>query len=180
MRDNSLTLSIIFHTIYNISCSPFSPSLDDVAHAINRMEEYGLTPSSLIRGGTHLYVYLMSQHAPFSPLELYTIAARHRIERLAVDVSSHLLGLDLSRITDDLATAMGSSYLRKLFFMHQGRLERLKKILIKPPGFHENVAVDCDRQRQAVLKRQWALTVSSLVWEAKPGMLSFVKWSVTS
>ncbi|KAH6911577.1 hypothetical protein BKA70DRAFT_1268143 [Coprinopsis sp. MPI-PUGE-AT-0042] len=173
LPDSSLTLSIIFHAIYNISCGPFSPSLDAISHAISRMTEYSLTPSSLIQAGTHLYVYLMANYAPFSPLDVYVIAAKHRIEPLAVDVSSHLLGLNLSKITDDLASAMGSSYLRRLFFMHQGRMERLKKILIKPPSFHDDVVADCDNKKQAALKRQWALRVTSIVWEAKPDISPF-------
>lgn len=172
LPDSSLTLSIIFHALYDISCLPFSPSLDAISHAMARMEECGLTPSSLIQAGTHLYIYLMAQYAPFSPLELYTIPAKHSIERLAVDISSHLLGLDLSKVTDELANTMGSSYLRRLFFMYQGRMERLKKILIKPPSFHENVVEECNPKTRALLRRQWALMATSLVWDANPGRLS--------
>ncbi|KAH6913016.1 hypothetical protein BKA70DRAFT_1559429 [Coprinopsis sp. MPI-PUGE-AT-0042] len=169
LPDSSTTLDIIFHTIYGLSCAARAPSFDAIAQAISRMQQYNLSPSELIQPGTPLYVHLMSGHAPFHPLKLYTLAAKHGIEPLAVGVSSHLLGLSLSEITDDDATAMGSVYLKRLFFMHKGRTERLKNILVKPPTLHELETVEgCDITMQAALRRKWALLVTSLAWDAKP------------
>lgn len=174
LPESSITLSIIFHIVYNISCSPFSPSLDAVAEALTAMLGYQLTPSTLVYQSSLIYTYLMSQYAPFKPLELFTLAASHHIEVLAVSVSSHLLGLDLSKVSDDIASTMGASYLRRLFFMHQGRLERLKKILLKPPSFHDDaVSEDCESNTRASLKRKWALMITTLVWDAKPDLSPF-------
>lgn len=168
LSESSVSLSIIFHIVYNISCAAFSPSLDAIAEAITCMSGYHLIPSTLITPSTFMYTYLMAQYAPFQPLELYILAGSHHIEPLAVDASSHLLGINLGKVTDDMASAMGASYLRRLFFMHQGRLERLKKVLIKPPALHDDTDADCDTKKKASLKSKWALMVTNLVWDAKP------------
>ena len=168
LAESSISLSIIFHIVFNIPCAAFSPSLDAIAEAITCMLGYQLIPSTLIKPNTFMYTYLMGQYAPFQPLELYTLAASHHIEPLAVDTSSHLLGINLSKITDDMASMIGASYLRRLFFMHQGRLERLKKVLLKPPALHDGMHPDCDTTKKTSLKSKWALMIANLVWDAKP------------
>lgn len=169
LPDSSITLSIIFHALYNLSCSALSPTLPALSRAISRMPEYSLTPARVIESDTALYADLMTQYAPIKALELYALAGKHAIEPLAVDVSSHLLGLNLSEITDELATTMGSVYLKRLFFMHKGRVERLKSLLAKPPSLHVDKAADCDFEKQSALRRKWALLVTSLAWDARPG-----------
>ncbi|KAH6911576.1 hypothetical protein BKA70DRAFT_1268139 [Coprinopsis sp. MPI-PUGE-AT-0042] len=168
LPDSSITLSIIFHSLYNLSSASLSPALPALSHAISRMSEYSLTPCGIIQPGTALYVDLMTQHAPLQALQLYALAGKHGIEPLAVDVSSHLLGLNLSEITDEVATAMGSVYLKRLFFMHKGRVERLKSVLAKPPLLHADKVADCDSDKQGALRRKWALLVTSLAWDARP------------
>ncbi|KAH6911662.1 hypothetical protein BKA70DRAFT_861417 [Coprinopsis sp. MPI-PUGE-AT-0042] len=168
LPDSATTLSIIFHTIYNLSCAPFSPSFDALSYAISRMPEYNINPSTLVQPRTALYVYLMAQYAPLQALQLYALAARYAIEPLAVDVSSHLLGANLSEITDDIASAMGSVYLKRLFFMHKGRIERLKSVVAKPPSLHEDMTKECTTAQQSALRRKWALLITSLAWDGRP------------
>ncbi|KAH6907716.1 hypothetical protein BKA70DRAFT_361751 [Coprinopsis sp. MPI-PUGE-AT-0042] len=93
----------------------------------SRMSAYGLTPLGLVYSDTLLYTYPMAQYAPAHPLAL---ALQHRLEALVVHVSSRLLGLHLSEVQDDLEKAMGSFHLKRLFFQHKGRMERLKVPLL--------------------------------------------------
>lgn len=168
LPDDSVTLSLIFHILYGLSCAVQEPSLDDLSKALSCMSKYNLSPSTLIQPGTPLYVYLMASYAPYQPLKLYILAAHHTIEPLAVAASSHLLGYDLSQITDEEATSMRSIYLKRLFFMHKGRTERLKSVLVKPPSLHDLDQEGCDAAARTGVLRKWALLVTSLAWDAKP------------
>jgi hypothetical protein len=170
--DSSTTLDILFHTVYGLSCAAQAPSFESLSYAISRMQMYNLSPSTLIGMGTPLYIHLMGKHAPLEPLKVYTLAAEHGIDALAVGVSSHLLGADLSEITDLMATSMGSVYLKRLFFMHKGRLARLKSVLVRPPSLHDSkVAKVCDIATRAAVRNQWTVLATSLVWDATPGRL---------
>jgi hypothetical protein len=177
--DSSATLDIIFQTVYGLSCAIQAPTLDSLSFAISRMPVYNLSPSTLIGTGTPLYAHLMGNHAPLEPLKLYTLAGQHSIDSLAVGVSSHLLGLDLSEITDQMATTMGSVYLKRLFFMHKGRLARLKNVLARPPSLHDSkLAKVCDIATRAAVRNRWTVLVTSLAWDATPGKFRRAHWDV--
>jgi hypothetical protein len=170
--DSATTLDILFHAVYGLSCAAQAPSLESLSYAISRMPMYNLSPSTLIGIGTPLYTHLMGKHAALEPLKVYTLAGEYGIDPLAVGVSSHLLGLDLSEITDQMATAMGSVYLKRLFFMHKGRLARLKSVLARPPSLHDSkVAKVCDIATRAAVRSQWTILATSLAWDATPGRI---------
>ncbi|KAJ3764137.1 hypothetical protein EV360DRAFT_77708 [Lentinula raphanica] len=160
-------LNIILHIIYDKSCSHYSPSLETLSTAVNRLPSYGIDPKSRITPSTPLHTLLLS-HAPLSPMEVYTLAAKHDIYDLAVPTSSHLLSFQLSSITDDIAEAVGPKYLRRLFFLHVGRSEALKRILLQPPHPHAPTPW-CDFTNQKTLTRAWALASAYLAWDARPG-----------
>ncbi|KAH6913017.1 hypothetical protein BKA70DRAFT_1265768 [Coprinopsis sp. MPI-PUGE-AT-0042] len=169
LPDSSATLDIIFYTLYGLSCDDRAPSFESLVYAIGRMPDYNLAPSTFIQHGTPLYAHLMDRHAPLQPLRLYVLAGQHSIEPLAVGVSSHLLGLDLSEITDEMAATMTSVYLKRLFFMHKGRLARLKTVLARPPSLHDSkVAKVCDIATRSAVRSKWTTLVTSLVWDATP------------
>ncbi|KAJ3785116.1 hypothetical protein GGU11DRAFT_803798 [Lentinula aff. detonsa] len=162
----SPVLNIILHIIYDKSCSHYSPSLETLSAAVNRLPSYGIDSKSRITPSTPIHTLLLS-HAPLSPLEVYTLAAKHDLYDLAVPTSSHLLSFQLSTITDDIAEAIGPKYLRRMFFLHIGRSEALKRILLQPPHPHAPTPW-CDFTNQKTLTRAWALASAYLAWDARP------------
>ncbi|KAJ7122323.1 hypothetical protein C8R44DRAFT_164727 [Mycena epipterygia] len=161
-------LNIVLHAIYDMTCAHYSPPFDTLVRAVDSMPIYGITPKLNILPSTPLFTHLLSQ-APLFPLELYALAAHHDVIDLAVPASSHLLGFPLSRLTDQVVERMGPTYLKRLFFLHFGRAEALKRVLQSPPHPHPPTA-SCDFNSQKPLSRAWALASSYLSWDVRPDM----------
>lgn len=83
-------LNVILHALYNLSCAQHSPALQTLLTAVNQMPFYDICVRKHISPGTPLYQFLLSQ-APLYPIDIYTLAAQHCLEDLAVNTSSHLL-----------------------------------------------------------------------------------------
>ncbi|KAG2008725.1 hypothetical protein CC2G_014121 [Coprinopsis cinerea AmutBmut pab1-1] len=164
--EDAMTLNVILHLLYGTSCAPNSPSIDQLVHAIDSMPGYGITPSTFILPQTPLYTLLLS-HVPHHPIQIYALAAHHKIEQLASQTSSHLLAFQLSNVTDEMAMRMGPVYLKRLVLLQAGRLEALKGLLLQPPGLHAPVG-GCGFEEQRMVTRAWALASASLVWDARP------------
>ncbi|KAG6817441.1 hypothetical protein H0H87_008609 [Tephrocybe sp. NHM501043] len=167
VQENSAILNIILHAIYDISCAHYSPSFPQLVAAVHRFQFYGVDPKSTILPNSPLYSLLLS-HAPLYPLELYSLAANYDLHDLAVSTSSHLLSFPLSSLTDEMAQAMGPIYLKRLFFLHFGRSDALKRVLLSPPHPHPPTPC-CDFSDQKKLTRAWALASAYLAWDARPG-----------
>jgi hypothetical protein len=168
IQDDSTTLNIILHAVYNISCTHYAPSFQQLAAAIRRFPAYGLQVNAYIGPSAPLYSLLLS-HAPLCPIDLYALAASFDIYDLAVATSSHLLSFPLSSITDELAATIGPIYLKKLFFLHFGRADALKRVLLPPPHPHAPTPT-CDFIEQKKLTRAWALASAYLAWDARPDL----------
>lgn len=168
--ESSVVVNIVLHTLYDIPGNKYSPSFEATCDAVDSLIVYGVPLSNVINPNQSLFQLLLS-HAPQHPLELYILAARHDLHALAVPTSSHLLSLTLSSLTDEDVDSMGPRYLRRLFFLHLGRIDALKRSLLPPPRLHGPTS-HCDFAAQKDLTRAWALATSSLAWDAKPGMLA--------
>ncbi|KAL0949775.1 hypothetical protein HGRIS_009814 [Hohenbuehelia grisea] len=166
--EQSTVLNVILHAVYDMSCAHYSPTLDILSTAIDRFPAYGLQPAARIKPQNPLYSLLLS-YAPLQPLELYALAAAHDLNELAVTTSSHLLGYPLATLTDEMATRIGPIYLKRLFFLHFGRVEALKRILLPPPHPHPPTPW-CDFTEQKKLTRAWALASAYLAWDARPDL----------
>ncbi|KAL0070818.1 putative RNA helicase [Marasmius tenuissimus] len=166
--EKSPVLNIILHVVYGMSCAHYSPSFETLSAAVNRLPSYGIQPLAHITTSSPLHTILLS-HAPLCPLDLYTLAARHDLYDLAVSTSPHLLSLPLSSITDEIATNVGPKYLRRLFFLHIGRSDALKRLLLPPPNPHAPTPF-CDFTDQKTLTRAWALASAYLAWDARPDL----------
>ncbi|KAJ7179938.1 hypothetical protein C8R43DRAFT_971240 [Mycena crocata] len=164
----SPVLNIILHAIYEISCAHYSPPFEILVNAVDAMPIYGINPKKIILPSTPLFTLLLSQ-APLFPLELYALAAHYDILDLAVPTSSHLLAFPLSRLTDQMVERMGATYLKRLFFLHFGRAEALKRVLLPPPHPHPPTPT-CDFPSQKGLGRAWALASAYLAWDVRPDM----------
>ena len=168
----SAVLNVLLHTIYDMSCAHYSPSFEQMVSAVHAMKDYGIPPDSRILPSTPLFILLLS-HAPLHPLELYAVAASYDLRDLAVSTSSHLLSLQLSSITESMAERIGPLYLRRLFFLHFGRVDALKRLLLSPPHPHAPTTW-CDFTEQKKLTRAWALASAYLAWDARPGTLQLL------
>ncbi|ESK97625.1 hypothetical protein Moror_17487 [Moniliophthora roreri MCA 2997] len=166
--EKSPVLNIILHVVYGMSCAHYSPSFDILASAVNQLSFYGIVPRRQITPTSPLFTLLLS-HAPLCPLDLYTLASKHDLNELAVSTSPHLLSLPLSTISDEIAEGMGPKYLRRLFFLHIGRSDALKRLLLPPPNPHAPTPW-CDFTDQKTLTRAWALASAYLAWDARPDL----------
>ncbi|KAJ6614300.1 hypothetical protein B0H10DRAFT_164568 [Mycena sp. CBHHK59/15] len=166
--ESSPVLNIILHAIYDMSSAHYSPSFDTLVKAVDAMPIYGINPKLRITPSTPLFTLLLS-HAPLFPLELYALAAHYDIYDLAVPTSSHLLAFPLSRLSDQVVERMGPVYLKRLFFLHFGRAEALKRVLLPPPHPHAPTS-SCDFQSQKGLTRAWALASAYLAWDVRPDL----------
>ncbi|KAJ7745906.1 hypothetical protein DFH07DRAFT_977003 [Mycena maculata] len=166
--ESSPVLNVILHAIYNIPCAHYSPSFSTLVNVVESMPTYGINPKLTILPPTHLFTLLLAQ-APFFPLQLYALAARHDVFDLAVPTSSHLLSFPLWRLSDEMSERMGAIYLKRLFFLHIGRAEAFKRI-IGPPPDHHSPSTPCNFDSQNELGRAWAQAIARLVWDARPDM----------
>ncbi|KDR83798.1 hypothetical protein GALMADRAFT_56124 [Galerina marginata CBS 339.88] len=166
--ENSTVLNIILHTVYEMSCAHYSPTFPTLVTAVNRLPLYGIRPKVRIAPSTPLFSLLLS-HAPLYPLELYALAASYDLYDLAVSTSSHLLSFPLSTLTDQMAERIGPVYLKRLFFLHFGRSDALKRVLLPPPHPHAPTPL-CDFAEQKKLTRAWALASAYLAWDARPDL----------
>ncbi|CAK5282851.1 unnamed protein product [Mycena citricolor] len=166
--ETSTVLNVILHALYGISCAQYSPSVDVLVEAVDSMLSYGMDPQSFILPSTTLYSMLLSQ-APLSPLRVYTLAARYDIMELAVPTSSHLLSFQLSALTDADVEEMGPVYLKRLMFMHNGRIDALRRALMPPPYPHPPTS-ECSFANQKSLTRAWTMAAAYLAWDIRPDM----------
>ncbi|EMD41631.1 hypothetical protein CERSUDRAFT_79264 [Gelatoporia subvermispora B] len=161
-------LNVVAHTVYNMSCSHYTPSIDTLIASVHALHKYGMHPKSLITPSTPLFTLILAQ-APLAPIHFYALAGAYDLKDLAVPVSSHLLGYRLSSLTDELAVLMGPIYLKRLFFLHLGRMDALRRLLLSPPHPHPPSA-ECNFTEQKRLTRAWALASAYLAWDARPDM----------
>jgi hypothetical protein len=160
-------LNVVLHTMYHISCSNYSPSVPTLSAGVSALKAYGVNLHSYICPSTPLFNLLLS-HAPAMPLDVYSLAAEHSLDALAVSASPHLLSFSLSNLSDEIAQKIGSVYLKRLFFLHLGRSDALKRLLLPPPHPHPPTR-DCDFIEQKKLTRAWALASAHIAWDARPG-----------
>ncbi|KAJ7018858.1 hypothetical protein C8F04DRAFT_1149828 [Mycena alexandri] len=162
----SSVLNILLHTFYDLDCAQYLPSFATLVRAVESMQIYGINPKLTIQPSTPLFTLLLS-HAPHVPMDLYSLAGHHDIEDLAVAASAHLLSFSLPRLTDAAAQRMGAIYLKRLFFLHLGRTEALKRALLPPPTAHKPTP-GCPLAQQRMLAREWALASVRLAGELRP------------
>jgi len=165
MPDDSNVLNIVLHAMYGLDATRYNPPFEAVSRAVVALTGiYGVPISTIFSPVNAIYNALESL-AVSQPLRVYALAGHYGIESLAVTASSYLLSYPLSRISDEDAEYMGGRYLRRLFFLHLGRIDRLKGLLNRPPDPHP-VTQMCDPEDQKKVNRAWALGTSFLVFNA--------------
>jgi len=168
LPENSLVLNIALYAIYGRSCPQYVQSFHLLAAAVDTLDRYGFRPGAYLTPSAPLYAQILSC-APLCPVEAYTIAAKHQLEALAVSVSSHLLSVELSSITDEAAMEIGPIYLKRLLLLHNNRLSAFQKILVSPPYPHPPTK-SCNFVDQRSLNRAWSLASAQLLVNANPDL----------
>ena len=166
--EDSHVLNIVLHIIYMIPCVQFCPSPDVTSKTLHALKRYGVSLKPLAAPGTCLYDLVLSR-APLRPIDFYAITAEHGLDDLAVAISPHLMSFNLADLTDEIATQIGPTYLKRLFFLHLGRNEALKRLMFTPPMLH-GPTPQCDFTEQKKLTRAWALAAAYLAWDVRPGL----------
>ena len=159
-------LNITLHAVYGMSALGYCPSFETVSSALDSFPRYGLSAKLYATAGQPLYDLVVSC-APHLPIDTYALAAAHDLADAAATASAHLLSFSLPTLSDELAVRMGPVYLKKLFFLHLGRMDALKRVLIQPPSTHSETP-ECSTADQKRLTRAWALTAVHVLWDAGP------------
>lgn len=170
VEESSAVLNLVLHVAYNLPCSQYAPYTEEIIEAVDALDKYGFPLQIYAQPKSNLY-NLMLNRAPVHPINMYASAASHNLEELATVISSHLLSFDLSELDDQLVEKMGAVYLRRLVFLHLGRMDALKRLLSPPAAFHGPTG-SCGFPEQRQLMRAWSLATAGLAWDVRPGMLS--------
>ncbi|TFY50179.1 hypothetical protein EVJ58_g11154, partial [Rhodofomes roseus] len=168
LPEHATILNIMLHCIYSLSCAHYSPSLDTLSAAVDGLAQYGIPVARHCAPTTPLYALILA-YAPIAPIDVYALAGHYDLFELAVPASAHLLGFQLANLSDEHAARMGPLYLRRFFFLHLGRIDALKRLLLPPPHPHAPTA-GCDFTEQKKLTRAWALASAYLAWDARPDL----------
>ncbi|KAG9049838.1 hypothetical protein FS837_008888 [Tulasnella sp. UAMH 9824] len=170
-------VNILFHVLYNTtSFARYSPDFETISAVLPFMRKYGFdvldvlglggpVPSSSVGIASAEVVQTLLRFAQERPLEVYTLAAQYGLRELAVAASPYTLDVSLSNLTDQQSVAMGPLYLKWLFFLHFGRSEALKRILVKPfephpAGMRGSTCTEDDR---SAMQRAWGLVTAYIL-----------------
>ncbi|KAL1695505.1 hypothetical protein GGG16DRAFT_121707 [Schizophyllum commune] len=163
-------LNILVHTAHNVSPSGFKPSLETLESAVRRLPTYGLDPQTYIAPGTVLFETLRGQ-AALAPMKIYALASAYDLLGLAQVASAYLLFYPMYTLSDREAKDIGSTYLKRLFMLHDQRVRILKELLDRPPEFHAETA-DCRFAAQKSVARGWSAATRHVMVDAGPGIMS--------
>lgn len=166
--EHSTVLNIMLHFLYEMPCERFHPDLDTLNRAFSALSTHGISPGKLVKSNSEVASLLLS-FSPAEPLQVYALAASLGLESVALIGSRFALGVSPAEITDALAEQMGPIYLRRLLFLHLGRIEALKRYLLIPPDTHPPTE-KCSLAEQKTLTRAWALATAYLAWDAHADM----------
>ncbi|KAG8732686.1 hypothetical protein FRC11_011581, partial [Ceratobasidium sp. 423] len=150
-------LNVVLHAIYKFAVEGYRPPPRTLRAATHALSSLGYSLSYIYSPHSELFM-LFIQAGVAEPLEMYALAAQYALEALAVAVSTFTLSVSPSEITDELAVQMGPIYLRRLFFLHLGRADALKRLLYPPPVPHiASPDPNCGPETQSAVLRIWAL-----------------------
>ncbi|ELU45812.1 hypothetical protein AG1IA_00175 [Rhizoctonia solani AG-1 IA] len=184
-------VNVILHLIYGFPVQRYQPPASVLRQVLPALVALGYNLHAFVTPHSELFLLLV-QAAASNPLPMYTLAAQHSLEQLAVAISPFTLSGPLSDITDEMAQQMGPIYLKRLFckfvllfacsapvltrhnsVLHLGRTDALKRLLLPPPVPHPlTPGFECDVDAQKALARAWALACAYVVVEGRPDSLA--------
>ncbi|KAG8935268.1 hypothetical protein FRC00_011215 [Tulasnella sp. 408] len=161
--EDSVVFNIVLHLVYDMPCGRYGPSIEVISNALQALPRYGL-PSP---GPTNEIWTVLLRQAEMDPLRVYSLGASHAVESVCMQSSEHTLQTSLSNLSEADAMTMGPIYLRRLFFLHLGRLEALKRILGPPPDTHADT-IACTEVTQRAVKKAWKAGLAELLLAETP------------
>ena len=162
---SSDVLNLILHVcIYDLDPSTYMPSLPLISETLRCIPLYGLTLEEPLTPGKPLHSIIVNKLAIVYPLETFAVLASQGLDSLTVEVSKYLTSIPLHQLTDELCTLMGPVYLRRVVFLHVGRVERLKELLRVVPATHDRTIL-CGATDQQSIQRAWLDIAARLTWE---------------
>jgi len=162
---SSDVLNLILHVcIYDLDPSSYMPSLPLISETLRCIPLYGLTLEAPLTPGKALHSIIVNNLAIVYPLETFAVLASQGLDSLVVEVSKYLTSIPLHQLTDELCTLMGPVYLRRVVFLHVGRVERLKELLRVVPATHDRTIL-CGATDQQSIQRAWLDIAARLTWE---------------
>ncbi|KAF8607801.1 hypothetical protein BDV93DRAFT_552622 [Ceratobasidium sp. AG-I] len=165
-------LNVLLHLVYGFPVQRYQPSATVLHAVLPALHALGYNLHAFVTPHSELFL-LMVQAAALDPLPMFALAAQYSLESLAVSISTFTLSVCLSDISDQLAEQMGPIYLKRLFFLHLGRTDALKRLLLPPPVPHLPApGADCDLDAQKSLARAWALACAYIVVDGRPDTLA--------
>ena len=165
---HSAVVNLALYALYDLDPSAFNPTTGLLTQALNFLIDHGILPKDCITP-TSPFSESIRKLGAQCPLETFMMVAYFDLEPLAVDVSRNLLSLPLQSITEEVALAIGPKYLRRLFFLHLGRIERLKQLMLQVPEAHGQTK-DCYDSEQRLLQLEWRSLAVALASQASPAM----------
>ncbi|KAG8803505.1 hypothetical protein FRC19_011633 [Serendipita sp. 401] len=163
VAESSIVLNLILHTIYDFDPTSYKPTLSQISDLLDALPLYGIDVVDRFSEGKHFFQMTLD-HALVSGLETYALVCKHGLEALAVKCSHYLVSVPLHNLTDENCIYMGPIYLRRLVFLHLGRVERLRLLLRPPPSGH-TPSLLCDALDQRTrLEKPWREAVNELSW----------------
>lgn len=162
-------LNVVLHCVYGLSCDTYEPSFECLCLSVSALEKYGLPPSQHVARNTPLFNTFLT-YAALYPIETYALAASHALEDLAVTTSSYTLNVKVYDIPQDLADAIGPSYLHRLHRLHASRMTALKALLDERLYPHVTKPY-CSVEQRQVVSRAYQLAGTQVYYSATPGEL---------
>ena len=139
--ESSAVINVVLHTLYDISCAQYTSNFDTLSKPQPRCRN---TVLGWKIAHSILHVNLTRTRHPFTP---FTPTAKHDLYDLAAFATSYSHSIAFSSLTDEMAKEMSPVYLKRLFFLHYGRADALKRILassLSSPHPHPPTR-ECDR-----------------------------------
>ncbi|KAG8819951.1 hypothetical protein FRC17_010290 [Serendipita sp. 399] len=167
--ESSTLFNLILHVIYDFDPTIYKPDLSLISELLDALPLYGVDVIPAFSEGQHFFKITLD-HALSSALKTYTLVCKHCLEALAVKCSQYLVSVPLHHLTNEHCISMGPVYLRRLVFLHLGRIERLK-ILLRPPPTGHPPSLLCDAlDQRSRLEKPWRDATNEMCWDITADM----------
>ncbi|KAF8332238.1 uncharacterized protein EI90DRAFT_2918900 [Cantharellus anzutake] len=165
--EDATVMNCVLHILYGTSSRIYCPDFETIAQAFETLQKYGCRLSECIPQDSEIFTDLVCHAAEpnTDALKVYTLAASHDFEELAVQCSYYALRIPISRIDEGSSIMMGPLYLLRLLRLHASRRAALHRLLMEPPERHEDTPF-CNWRRQIGTTRAYGLIAGYLTWEA--------------
>ncbi|KAG8963952.1 hypothetical protein FRC05_004354 [Tulasnella sp. 425] len=165
--ESSRTINIVLHEFYGIPFERYGPDLDTLSSALDALKKYGRSVTDQTSEMRSALLRWVDKH----PIRVYAIGAAHTMDSLCMEASEHTLSVPLSMVSEADAYGMGALYLRRLFFLHMGRADALKRILTLPP-MEAPLVPGCPVDHEANLRLNWRAAEGDLMMTSLPESVS--------